>query len=535
MKKIPRLVVIEDEAVLRMDLQERLEGLGYEVVGAGSRATEALELAARLRPDLIFMDIRLKDGPDGIVAAEVIRERHGIPIVFLTAFADDETIRRAKDTEPFGYLHKPCHDRELRSAVEVALQRHKAERALVAARESAEAVGRQQREFVAQVVHEIRSPLGVIAGFADILMNDSLPPETLCDHLGRIKHSADNLAAIVRDLLDLSRLDAGRFPLDPRPFNPHELAADALKPLAERASVKGLDLVCDLDPALPPRLVGDPGRIRQVLVNLAENALKFTERGSVLVRIEAGDPESRRSPVRFSVADTGIGIPPDRHGPIFSPFVQAGPGIADGHGGAGLGLAICAKLVALMGGTIGVESRPGSGSTFRFAIPLEAPLNLDAGDHPIPSPLPGEAPLLVAIADPALREALGRWLGRWGLASTFVEDLPGLIAAIHEHPASGRWPLVIVDAEGIGIEPRAAAVSLRDRAQHRGPAILLSRAPLKAIPDPLLIPLRKPILPADLAAALSVLAARPILSSPEADPSLAPAPDLRADAGAASS
>ncbi|HSV27959.1 MAG TPA: ATP-binding protein [Candidatus Omnitrophota bacterium] len=323
------------------------------------------------------------------------------------------------------------------------LEERRLRRELDEKRREAEAAAMAKSEFLAVMSHEIRTPMNGILGMARLMLDDGLPPRHR-DQMETLRGSAESLLAILDDILDLSKLEAGRLEFEAVPFDLRNTVEAVVSLLGVRAAAKGLPLIAEIDPSLPAWMAGDPGRLRQVLLNLVGNAIKFTDIGSVTVRATPFVSEDGGQGVEFSVIDTGIGIDSQTQARLFQSFSQADASISRRFGGTGLGLAICKRLVESQGGEIGVESTPGHGSRFWFRLGM-SPAAIPEGISSREAPLVELPPLSILLAEdnPINQKVALGFLSRGGhtvrIASTGSEAL--------ELAAQGGFDVVLMDMQ----------------------------------------------------------------------------------------
>ncbi len=370
-----RVLIVDDDGEFCRMLMTVLGKAGYQTAYATSIG-EAQKLAEEFHPQAALLDLRLPDGTGTDLLGD-LKERHPDCIcIVMTGHTDLDSVLLALERGAFQYLQKPFNQGVLLSVIGRAAELLRL-REIKLAKEMDESANRAKSDFLANMSHELRTPLFGIMGMVSMLL-DTEPSDQQEQYLYTMQNSAEALLTIINDLLDVSKIETGRLTINSAPFDLTQILDAVVELLSPRALEKNIRLVTNLDPQTPRQLEGDAGRIRQVLINLLDNALKFTPaQGKVTIRIGCEEQAAGKARIRFAVEDTGIGVAEEELSRIFDKFTQVDMSPSRSFTGTGLGLAISRQLVELMGGSMQVDSRLGEGSSFAFALELVLPADAE--------------------------------------------------------------------------------------------------------------------------------------------------------------
>ncbi len=437
---------LEDDHVqrIRRGHLELFHPIAYQdgQIGAAYVQTDLSALYAQLYqyPRIVWM-ILLAAALVSFLVASRLEKLVSIPVTSLVQTArtvsrsDDYSVRAVKIsddelgilTEEFNWMLSQVQSRD---------------HDLRAARDRAEVATRAKSEFLANMSHEIRTPMNGIIGMTELALDTDLTT-TQREYLLTVQDSANTLLVLLNDILDFSKIEAGKLELDPVAFELHDSFERTLTTLALRAHQKGLELVGQISPDVPNHLVGDPARLRQVIVNLVGNAIKFTQTGEVVVTVQVDDVQDDNVTLHFSVRDTGIGIPQPQQERIFEAFTQADSSTTRRYGGTGLGLSISMQLVDLMGGRMWLESKPNHGSTFHFTVQLNSCPVSSVSRDPLPARGLNQLRVLVVDDNESYRQVLHNMLERWDMKPSSVSDGVSALAAM-KRAAADHEPFMVV-------------------------------------------------------------------------------------------
>jgi signal transduction histidine kinase len=515
-----KVMIVDDDVISVMLVQEQLMSAGYREFVTCTRASQAVELIGREHPDVVLLDIVMPE----VSGLEILRDVRDskqtahIPVIILTADDDDDTKLNALELGATDCLVKPVNFVELMPRVRNALLvkahhdhlRHYAqelerqvqeqtvelresyedlERTTEVLRQShlvAQAAVRAKSEFLANMSHEIRTPMTAILGFSEVLMGSVTDREQL-GAAATIKQNGEYLLEIINDILDLSKIEAGKLEVEHIQCSPHQILSAVVSLMRVRANAKNLPLQIEYDGPIPERIESDPTRLRQILINLTGNAIKFTEVGKVRLVARLLDAKSDEPKMQFEVVDSGVGMTEEQTAKLFKPFSQLDSSTTRKHGGTGLGLTISKRLADKLGGDITVRSTPGEGSTFTVTVatgpldgmklldkPTEAQLPPDPVEKPAAPNAKLDCRVLLAEDGPDNRQLIAFLLKQVG--AEVVVAVNGQIAcdlALAARDEGIPFDVILMDMQMPVMDGYDAAAKLREAA-YTGPIIALT-------------------------------------------------------------